>query len=57
MADVNTEFGAKALKEIEEEFGPDRAIFVLTDATNVKEFESMVDKFLRSSYIKNISFF
>lgn len=31
--------GQQALKEIEQEFGPNRAIFVKTDVTNAQQLE------------------
>lgn len=39
LADNNAEFGAKALKEITEEFGVNKAIFVETDVTKWEQFE------------------
>lgn len=41
LADINQETGAKALEEIESEFGPNRAIFVTCDVTNIEEFEGI----------------
>ncbi|KAG5883305.1 hypothetical protein JTB14_008592 [Gonioctena quinquepunctata] len=49
LADLNEDFGKNALKEIEEEFGPNRAIFVRTDVTSFQQFndafQKTVDKF------------
>ncbi|CAG9772159.1 unnamed protein product [Ceutorhynchus assimilis] len=49
LADVATDVGERAIKEIEAKFGKDRAIFVKTDVTNASEFEEAfqktVDKF------------
>ena len=39
LADVNTDFGNQALKEIEKEFGSNKAVFVHTDVTNKQSFE------------------
>lgn len=36
---MNPEFGAKALEEIEKEFGSNKAIFIKTDVTKIEEFE------------------
>lgn len=39
LADLNPEIGAKALLEIEAEFGPNKAIYVKTDVTDNQQFE------------------
>lgn len=39
VADVNDDFGKKALEEIQKEFGPNKAIYVKTDVTNKEQFE------------------
>ncbi|XP_023026235.2 15-hydroxyprostaglandin dehydrogenase [NAD(+)] isoform X2 [Leptinotarsa decemlineata] len=44
LADMSEEFGEKALKEIEEEFGPDRAIFVKTDVVDYQQFDNAYQK-------------
>lgn len=40
---MSPEFGAKALEEIGTEFGPNKAIFIKTDVTDIKEFEGTYD--------------
>lgn len=40
MADLNPDLSQPALDDIEKEFGPDRAIFVETDVTDIQQFES-----------------
>lgn len=40
LADVNEDAGKSALKEIENEFGANKAIFVKTDVTDYAQFES-----------------
>ncbi|XP_063920665.1 15-hydroxyprostaglandin dehydrogenase [NAD(+)]-like [Zophobas morio] len=44
LADVNTDFGNQALKEIEKEFGSNKAVFVNTDVTNKQSFEEAFKK-------------
>ncbi|VEN35138.1 unnamed protein product [Callosobruchus maculatus] len=44
LADVNPELGAKALQEIEKEFGPNKAIFSHTDVTDYNQFEDAFKK-------------
>lgn len=41
MADINVETGKTAVRNLEEEFGPNRAIFVKTDVTVYTEFEGL----------------
>ncbi|KAJ8959634.1 hypothetical protein NQ318_021821 [Aromia moschata] len=48
LADVNPQFGANALKGIQDEFGANKAIFVKTDVTNIHEFEDAFKKTLES---------
>ncbi|CAH1366668.1 unnamed protein product [Tenebrio molitor] len=44
LADISDECGATALQEIENEFGPNRAIFVKTDVTNLNNYEEAFKK-------------
>ncbi|KAJ8982548.1 hypothetical protein NQ317_005550 [Molorchus minor] len=44
LADIDPQFGQKALKDIEEEFGPKKAIFVKTDVTDIRQFEDAFKK-------------
>ncbi|XP_044255859.1 15-hydroxyprostaglandin dehydrogenase [NAD(+)]-like isoform X2 [Tribolium madens] len=44
IADINKELGEKALQEIKNEFGSNKAIFVLTDVTSMKSFEEAFQK-------------
>ncbi|CAG9772160.1 unnamed protein product [Ceutorhynchus assimilis] len=44
LADVATEVGERAVKEIEAKFGEGKAIFVKTDVTNASEFEEAFQK-------------
>ncbi|KAJ8923438.1 hypothetical protein NQ315_001997 [Exocentrus adspersus] len=44
LADINEKFRETALSQIKEEFGDDKAIFVKTDTTNIKEFEEAFKK-------------
>jgi 15-hydroxyprostaglandin dehydrogenase (NAD) len=44
LADISDECGATALQEIENEFGPNRATFVKTDVTNLKNYEEAFKK-------------
>ncbi|KAF2903434.1 hypothetical protein ILUMI_02740 [Ignelater luminosus] len=39
LAEINKENGHNALKQIQDEFGPDKAIFVKTDVTDKGQFE------------------
>lgn len=41
MVDVNEEAGRKAVKELCDEYGIDKAIFVKADVSNEQEFESI----------------
>lgn len=41
LADVSSEFGTEALKDVENEFGPNKAIFVKTDVTIYDQFEGI----------------
>lgn len=42
LADVDSQFGEEALEKIMIEFGDDKAIFVKTDVTSMKQFEGSV---------------
>ncbi|CAH1116306.1 unnamed protein product [Phaedon cochleariae] len=44
LADINSESGKRALEELEREFGTNRAIFVQTDVSDVKQFEDSFQK-------------
>ncbi|KAJ8923436.1 hypothetical protein NQ315_001995 [Exocentrus adspersus] len=44
LADVSDSFAQVALSEIEEEFGPNRALFVKTDVTDIQQFENAFKK-------------
>ncbi|CAH1979429.1 unnamed protein product [Acanthoscelides obtectus] len=44
LADLSKEFGSKAVQEIEQEFGPNKAIFVQTDVTDYNQFENAFKK-------------
>ncbi|CAG9812792.1 unnamed protein product [Phaedon cochleariae] len=44
LADVSPEFGDEALKDIEAKFGTNRAIFVQTDVTDIKQFQNAFEK-------------
>lgn len=42
LAEVNKENGHNALKQLQDEFGSDRAIFVKTDVTDKGQFEGKI---------------
>ncbi|KAG5880308.1 hypothetical protein JTB14_003707 [Gonioctena quinquepunctata] len=52
LADLNEDFGKNAVKEIEEEFGPNRAKFVRTDVTSSQQFDDAFKKTIEK--FKNI---
>lgn len=39
LADVNENAGEEAVKEISNEFGPNKVLYVKTDVTNYEQFE------------------
>jgi hypothetical protein len=38
---VNKDAGQKAVKELQDEFGPNKVVFVQTDVTNMQNYEGM----------------
>ncbi|KAJ8959629.1 hypothetical protein NQ318_021816 [Aromia moschata] len=48
LADVNSSFGQNALSEIKQEFGTDKAIFIKTDVTDIRQFEDAFKKTLEN---------
>ncbi|KAJ8959636.1 hypothetical protein NQ318_021823 [Aromia moschata] len=48
LADSNPHFGTNALKEIQKEFGANKAVFVKTDVTIIREFEDAFKKTLEA---------
>jgi hypothetical protein len=36
---VNKDAGQKAVKELQDEFGPNKVVFVQTDVTNMQNYE------------------
>jgi 15-hydroxyprostaglandin dehydrogenase (NAD) len=52
LADVNKDYGQKAVEEIQNEFGPNKVVFVQTDVTNMKSYEEAFKKTIEA--FKNI---
>lgn len=44
LADINEELSGKALQEIEETFGKNKAIYVKTDVRSIEQFEGATSR-------------
>jgi 15-hydroxyprostaglandin dehydrogenase (NAD) len=44
LAEVNKDAGQKAVKELQDEFGPNKVVFVQTDVTNMQNYEEAFKK-------------